>query len=398
MLLSDSMEPIIIITAILLALIIGGLAILFILRTKSRSSEQQTAYYLQKHKDYFQYLSIHIDSPEPLLPPPGTMKTKELIAIGQKLLEWIEMFEGSHRDKLSQLCTDMGLVERERKRLHSLRHWERIDAAYHLGVMRAKDCSEELLSLLERETDDSTAFVIGRAAAKCTQQPGELRKLVLRLAKHYPHSHHLILDIVASSSLNPLPLFLDMLQAQDVELNTLALIGLSGHNESGAIPFLDRLIQSEHKEVRVKAAKLQLQYTHLLQSEQLIAFMSHPDWEIRAAAAKVAGEQPTGDFILFLKAALTDPNWWVRHNSAQGLAKLGLRGFQALCEAHMAAPDTLNLNTAHEAVHEQLEIASALAAQDITQRIYFNELSHMYEKICNVSYVNQALKPLRIQS
>jgi hypothetical protein len=395
--LTDLMEPIFMITAILLALITGGLAILFILRTKSRSSEQQTAFYLHKHKDYFQYLSIHIDNPEPLLPPPGRLKLRELVAIQQKLLEWIEMFEGSHRDKLSQLCVDMGFVERERKRLHSLRHWERIDAAYHLGAMRAKNCCGELLSLLEREFDDSTAFVIGRAAAKCAQQPGELRKLVLRLAKHHPQSHHLILDIAGSSSLNPLPLYLDLLQAQDIDLNLLALIGLTGYNESDAIPFLYGFVQSEHKELRIKAAKLLMQYTHLLQPEQLIAFMVHSDWEIRAAAMKVAGEHPTGDFILVLKEALNDPDRRVRHNSTQSLAKLGLRGFEALCEAHMA-PDILNMNTVSEVVHEQLEIASALAEQDITQRIYFNELSHMYEKICNVSYVNQSLKPLRNSS
>ncbi|NHN31939.1 HEAT repeat domain-containing protein [Paenibacillus agricola] len=398
MLLPDSIKPILMITALLLALIIGGLAVLFILRAKSRSSEHHTAYYLHKHKDYFLYLSIHIDNPEPLLPPPGLIKTRELVAIQQKLLEWIEMFEGSHRDKLSQLCYDMGLVERERQRLHSLRHWERIDAAYHLGVMRAKDCFGELLRLLEHETDDSTAFVIGRAAAKCTQQPGELRKLVLRLAKHHPQSHHLILDIVGSSSLNPLPLYLDLLQVEDVDLITLALIGLSGYNEHDAIPFLDLLVQSEHKEVRIKAAKLLLEYTHLLQTEPLMVFMSHSDWEIRAAAMKVAGEQPSGDFIPILKDALTDPDWWVRHNSAQSLGKLGLPGFQALCVAHMAAPNTLDLNIASEAVHEQLEIASELASQDITQRIYFNELSHMYEKICNVSYVNQPHQLLRIRS
>jgi HEAT repeat protein len=401
--LPDVWKPTIIIAAVLCLLIVGGFAILFTLRSRSRSLEQQTAFYLQKHQDYFQYLSINIDSPAPLLPPPGKLKAKELKALQQKLLEWIEMLDGSHRDKLSELCSHMGLVELELKRLHSTRHWERIDAAYHLGVMRAKACAGELLSLLEQETDESTAFVIGRATAKCTQQPGELRKLALRLVKHHPHSHHLILDIIGSSSLDPVPLYLEMLQAPDEDLITLALLGLSGHNEPEAIPILDTLVHAEQKEVRIKACKLLLQYTHVLQPEQLIAFMHHPDWEIRAAAVKIAGEQPNGNFIDTLKDTLSDSNWWVRHHSAKSLTHLGVHGFQALCEVFLEAQDAqdqedLIHDIARDAVHEQLETAAALASQDIKQLLLFNELSHLYEKILNQSYVSHTVKQLRVPS
>jgi hypothetical protein len=396
--LTNSLQPMIVITSILGLLIMVMLVILFTLRARSLSLDQQTAACLLQHQEYFQYLSINMDSPEALLPPPGKLTINELKAIQQKLLEWIEVLEGSHRDKLSELCEQMGLVELNRNRLHSHIHWERIDAVYHLGVMRAKTCTSELLSLLERETDESTAFVIGRAAAKCAQQPGELRKLILRLVKHHPQSQHLIMDIIGSSTLDPIPVFLEMLLTQEEDLIIIALVGLSGRNVPEAIPYLNSLVQSEHKEVRVKASKLLLQYTHLLLPDQLLAFMQHSDWEIRVAAVKVAGQQPVGDFTDMLKHAMLDSEWWVRHHAIASLSNLGMNGFQAMCEAAMAADEELHRDMAIAAIHEHIESAESLAAQDIRQLLYFNECSHLYEKMFNASYVDRNVTQLRISS
>ncbi|SFL72675.1 HEAT repeat-containing protein [Paenibacillus sp. 1_12] len=395
---TDSLQPMIVIAAILGFLIMVMFVILFTLRARSLSLEQQTASCLLQHQEYFQYLSIHMDSPDRLLPPPGKLTNKELKAIQQKLLEWIEVLEGSHRDKLCELCQQMGLVDLDRDRLHSHLHWERIDAVYHLGVMRAKSCTGELLSLLERETDESTAFVIGRAAAKCAQQPGELRRLILRLVKHHPQSHHLILDIIGSSDLDPVPVFLEMLLTQEEDLITVALVGLSGRNVPEAIPFLDNLVHSENKELRVKASKLLLQYTHLLLPDKLLAFMQHSDWEIRAAAVKIAGEQPAGDFIDILKHAMLDSEWWVRHHAIASLSKLGISGFQAICDAAIAAKEEPHRDMALDAIHEMMKSAEALAVQDIKQLLYFNECSHLYEKMFNESYVDRNETQLRISS
>ncbi|UUZ83642.1 hypothetical protein LJK88_07385 [Paenibacillus sp. P26] len=141
---------------------------------------------LDKHQDYFTYLSAHIDQEGPLMPPPGKLSPAEQSAIQSKSLEWIETIGGEHRDKLTALCRDMGLVELERKRLRSPRRGTRIEAAYRLGIMRASECTEDLLKLLEQEGAESTAFVVGRAAAKCAGSLEELHRLLILLTRQAP--------------------------------------------------------------------------------------------------------------------------------------------------------------------------------------------------------------------
>jgi hypothetical protein len=396
--LTETLQPAMITAALLIAIIAGAFTFLFTMRAKSHALEQKTSFYLNKHQDYFTYISINIDGPEALLPPPGKLKEVELKAIQKKLLEWIETIKGSHREKLSDLCTDMGLVELELKRLQSFRHWDRIDAAYHLGIMRAKECETELISLLEREAEDSTAFVIARAAAKCARKPGELRKVILRLAKYHPQSHQLIADIVGSSTLDPIPLYLELLQSEDDNLRIIAMTGLSGRNEPDSIPALKQLAHSANLEVRIKSSKLLLQAGHLLLPDQISAYIHHPDWEIRAAAVKMVGEQRMYDFIDDLKENLSDDNWWVRHHSAKVLAQLGLEGFQTLCETASGTNEGLDRDMAWDAIHDEMESAAALASQDIRQILHFNELSHTYEKMFNESYASNPTKQLRIGS
>jgi hypothetical protein len=394
----NPLESALYVVIILGALITAGLSFLYVLRAKHRRLENETAACLDKHQDYFNYLSINIDGPEPLLPPPGALTDPQLKAILTKLLEWIETIEGSHRGKLTDLCREMGMVELERKKLHSNHHWERIDAAYHLGVMRAGECSGELITLLEQEAEESTAFVVGRAAAKCAAQPGDLRRLVLRLAKHHPQSRQMIADIIASSTLDTVPLYLELLQSGEDDLVCVGLVGLSGRNEPQLFPVLAELAKSEHKEIRIKASKLLLEYTHLLPRQRLEELFEHPNWEIRAAAVKTAGIQKLPVFIDALKHGLSDDNWWVRYYSSKSLAQMGLDGFQVLCETACAAQDELCRDTAWDAIHEELESAAGLASQEIRHVLHFNELSHIYETMFNESYASHPAKMLSISS
>ncbi|MDF2960548.1 MAG: hypothetical protein K0S39_2283 [Paenibacillus sp.] len=394
----EALEPALITVAVLAALIIGAFSILYVLRVRNRRLDKQTAYYLDKHQHYFTYVTINIDGPEALLPPPGPLNVTELRAIRVKLLEWIETLDGSHRTKLTDLCRDMGLVELERKRLHSVRHWERIDAAYHLGVMRAKECTGELLTLLEREAHEATAFVVGRAAAKCAGTPGELRRLILRLIKHHPQSLQLIADIMASSELDAVPIYLELLQSGEDDLVSVALTGLSGRNDAVLFPVLELLAESKHKEIRIKASKLLLEYPHLLPQERIEGLIRHPDWEIRAAAVRITGTQKLPAFMDAMKRGLADESWWVRYYSAKSLANLGLEGFQALCETACSSDDELCRDTAWDAIHQEMEHAAVLASQEIRHILHFNRLSHLYETMFNETYTSHPAKVTSISS
>jgi hypothetical protein len=289
------MEPVHQAFSVLTALgmtVAGTSAALMLKRSRQIAISEQMKQCLEKHHDYFNYLSASIDRDEPLLPPPDPLPPMELKVVQAKLLEWIESIDGEYRGKLTVLCREMGLVELELRRLRSPRRGIRMEAAYHLGVMRAAECTGELLKLLELEGSESTAFVIGRAAAKCAESSEELFKLLQLLTEYHPDAHELIADTIASASLDTTALFAELIhqrQAAPAPL-AVALISLSGRNEQEVLGQLDRLLLSESKEVRIRAAKLLLQHSHRLPLERIDELIRHPDREIRTTAVQAVGE------------------------------------------------------------------------------------------------------------
>ncbi|WP_028549919.1 HEAT repeat domain-containing protein [Paenibacillus sp. UNC451MF] len=371
------------------AVIAGGFGVLGLLRFRNQRNARQLSQSLAKHQDYFAYLSVQIDEAEALLPPPGSLSQVELRAVQSKLLEWIETIHGRHRDKLTALCRDMGLIEMERRRLDSPWHLVRVEAAYHLGVMRAGECTEALLELLERETTESTAFVIARAAAKCAQKPDELHRLMSLLMKQHPHALQLTADILSASSMDPAPLYAGILDNEtDEAMLRLALVGLSGGNRPYSLAALDRLLLSDAADVRISAAKLLLKYPQLLPPGRVGELLGHPDGEIRAAAAQAAGEHQLLFYIEPLKASLTDPYWEVRYFSAQSLSRFGLEGFEALCETARDMKAGPAQDTVWNAIHEAMDRSAAAAAQEVQQIPQNNELSRLYRTIFQQNYTS----------
>lgn len=371
------------------AAIICGFSILGLLRFRNQRNARLLSQNLAKHQDYFAYLSVQMDDTQVLLPPPGSLTQAELRAVQSKLLEWIETIHGKHRDKLTALCRDMGLVEMERQRLNSPWHLVRVEAAYHLGVMRAGECTDALLELLERETGESTSFVIGRAAAKCAQKQEELLRLVSLLMKRHPHAQALTADIVSASSLDPASLYAGILDNEtDEAMLKLALIGLSGGNRPCSKAALDRLLLSEAADVRLSAAKLLLTYPQLLPSGRVGELLGHPDEAIRAAAAQAVGEHQLLFYIEPLKTSLADPQWQVRYECAQSLIRLGVEGFEALCESARDMKSGPAQDTVWNAIHEAMDQAAAAASQEVRQIPLYNELSRLYRTMFQQNYTS----------
>ncbi|WP_079914058.1 HEAT repeat domain-containing protein [Paenibacillus sp. 32352] len=371
------------------AAIAGGFGILGLLRFRHQSNARQLNEGLAKHQDYFAYLSVQMDEAQALLPPPGSLTRMELRAVQSKLLEWIETIRGPHRDKLTALCRDMGLIDMELRRLNSPWHAVRVEAAYHLGVMRAGECAEALLKLLEREIAESTAFVVGRAAAKCAQRPEELRRLISLLMERHPHAQQLTADILSASSLDPSPLYAEILDTEtNPALLKLALTGLSGGSRPCSLASLERLLRSEDADVRLQAARLLLRYPQVLPPGRVGELLAHPDGEIRAAAAQAVGEHQLLFYTEPLKASLADPDWRVRYGSAQSLIRLGLDGFEVLCEAARDMQAGPAKDTVWNAIHEAMDLSAAAAEREMRQIPLHSEMSRLYRTKFQQNYTS----------
>lgn len=364
----------------LCALTMLALLVLFGLKLRHIQADKMTKRCLEKYRDYFLYLQAHGEEEERFQLPPGNVTVKEKQIIQKQLFELMERFTGFYRQKLNWLCEDMGLIKLDMERLNSFWKWTKIDAAYNLGMMRAEQAVPGLLQLLEQSKYESSMFIVARSLAKCARDLNDLRQMVVLLVRHRKHFHQLIVDMISDSPLDPEELFISFLTDEDPDLVKVGLIGLSVHAQLDEVPGLYELVRSADKDVRIKAVKLMCQDVRYLTPERVDHFLTHRDWEIRAAMAKAIGELGLADFIPRLKQAVGDENWWVRHYSAHSLAQLQVEGFAALCEILRDERSGTKTELAHQVVQQELE-RSKQQRSDVATQLEYNEKLYLYQQL-----------------
>ncbi|MGG1660089.1 HEAT repeat domain-containing protein [Brevibacillus sp. NRS-1366] len=366
----------------LCALMVIGLLVLFGLKLRNLTADKNARLCQEKYRDYFVYLQAHGEEEERLKVPYGEVTQSEKQIIQKKLFELMELFTGVHRQKLIWLCEDLGLVELDRKRLNGWWKWTKVDAAYNLGMMRSKQALPDLLRLLAKSKYDPSIFIIARSIARCADDIGDLRELVLLLVKYKKNFHELLVDILSDSQVDTAPLFASCLREKDTDLVKIGLIGFLANANPSIEPALYKLSESEDKDIRIKAVKLLCLDVRYLTDQKVKEFMNHKDWEIRAMMAKAVGTLKLVDFIPMLKNAVGDSSWWVRYYSAYSLTALEVEGFAALCEILREERTGNKIQMAHQVIQEELEKGKLQLTdtQDVEKQLQYNQKLHLYQK------------------
>ncbi|RKL67910.1 hypothetical protein CR203_05230 [Salipaludibacillus neizhouensis] len=103
----------------------------------------------------------------------------------------------------------------------------------------------------------------------------------------------------------------------------LAFIVLCGEMKLNQhLPFVERCLFDEQKEIRLKAMKSICSYQYFSKTEQLKEFFESEHWEERMYAAKIAGVMELTKYRDHLVDTLADPVWWVRFSSGEAISKL----------------------------------------------------------------------------
>ncbi|MEF3302701.1 HEAT repeat domain-containing protein [Paenibacillus sp. GYB003] len=329
---TESASHIIVLAYLLILLIVLVFVGLFGLRAWSIWFDRQTKRYTLKHQDYFEYVKSHLHEEAPLGKPSGALTKTELKVIQNKLFEWMEKIVGGERDKLTQLCRDLGLVELNIRRLRSEIHWTRLDAAYNLGVMQAHEAIPELLQLLGEERYGSPAFVIARAISKSAQTEDELDRMVRTIAKHRKRSHRLVAEVLALSRVDSTPMLIGYLRENDDELAKIALTALQNRELPGALGLLSPFVRADDPELRLLAVQALVGQAAQLTEGHMAELLRHEDADVRLAVVDALGRLDRPYALGLLKTGMTDSDRRVRSQSARSLAGLEDEGFRALCE------------------------------------------------------------------
>lgn len=376
---SESSSELIVLAYILIVFIALIFLGLFGLRARSIWLERQTAAYLTKHQDYFDYVKTYLYEDAPLQKPIGTLSRSELKVIQTKLFQWMDTIVGAERDKLALLCRELGLVKLNVRRLRSEIHWIRLDAAYNLGVLQAGTAVPLLQQLLDEERYDSPAFVIARAISRSAERPEQLDAMVRSLAKHRKQSHRLVAEVLALSRLNYTVLLLGYLKEHDEELQRIALTCLHNRPVPGGLQLLSPFLASEDPELRLLAVQSLVRQGEAQTPERLGVWLRHEDSSVRAEAAEALGRIEAEPAIELLKEGLSDSDWRVRTTSARSLVRQQDSGFRALCEIAVSTERPESAKVACEVIQEEL-MHGSLYMDDFEQALQHNRRLRIYRQ------------------
>jgi hypothetical protein len=225
---TGNLSAIAFLTEIVTILILTGAVGLVLLKLRNLRIERLSTQYAQKHQEYFDYIAANLEDDLPFNVPYGTIQPLEMKIIQQKLFAWMRQIRGEPRLKIVELCRQLGFVDRENARLHSMFRWIQIDAAYNLGVMRYQDSCPKMLELLAEEKFGSPLFILTRAIARCARDQSDIRSMMQLIAGHQKSCSELMADILLDVNIDCSSLLQEWLQSDEQEYVQIALHCLHG--------------------------------------------------------------------------------------------------------------------------------------------------------------------------
>lgn len=332
-----------------------------------------------KFKDYLTYVQANLEGEGRLRVPPAAMTAVEAEALQDWLYDRIECFTGEQRQKLKDLCEDLGFVQCYLHRLKGRSYRTKLDAAYHLGCMRVKEAVPVLLEFLHRHKLDSSLFVVARAIAKCARDEQDVNEMVRMLLKHEKKFYDLIVDIIEDSDLDQAALFTGFVNQEEPAYKQIGLTGLKRHTNPGAAAAVYRLTEAAEEDIQRKAVEVYLQSSPLLPKHLVNKLLSHASADIRYLTIQALADMKHTAYAALMKNSLSDEDPRVAFSCAKGLMQMGQEGTAVLCEAAWEARGKGHGEALRGMIEEEIQLLSS-QLHDLEKLTRYNWLLYSYEK------------------
>jgi len=241
-------------------------------------------------------------------------------------------------------------VADERRMLRDDSPWRRQLAARRLGLISLQAARRALRRALVRGPEAVTHEAA--LALAHHRDGGALRWLILHpqaLAHRTPRARF---ELLRAFGRRAHPLLLEELRRGIVdparERAVIDVLGAGRHRE--AAPAIAARLSHPEVELRVAAARALGRLGERTTAAVLIAALGDPEWAVRAQVARALGACGGAESITPLGARLEDPAWWVRRHAAYALAGLGSAGRAELARIAAQSRDRYAREMADEAL------------------------------------------------
>lgn len=307
--------------------------------------------YLEKkyEEQILSYISNH-DKSIIIIP-----RTKlEIRVFRNLLLNYSSLLTGETKELLNDFAAKDSLIADIRKKLLSNNPWKKRIGAYQAGEFGFDEFSEILLKQL-KTSDKELFYITSRALIKLG---GKLyiKQVLYQAVNEAKMEKNNILTLVelVEEDINDI---LDQAMTQDnAFLNAIALEIYGQRQYMEAVFWIDKMISSPYKEVRIASLKAAEALGDIGDNEYINKILSlefDQEWEVRAFLAKFLKKVKTDNSVEGLKRLMKDMNWFVRYNAANSLAEQGEKGIKALIDL-LNSEDKFARDKAKEMIQKEI--------------------------------------------
>ncbi|MGC5326116.1 HEAT repeat domain-containing protein [Brevibacillus sp. SYSU BS000544] len=229
----------------------------------------------------------------------------------------------------NQLFGDIAFQQRVRKialqkltelfsqSLRSYRFSVRLNTLYAIEEFRMENLLPELKVKLDAgKLDQAERFQIYRILA-VLDDPDLFHYLTEQLTDFFPD--YLYRELLIKLGDERFSEYVDRLSSlhKNLRYAVIDIIGIKA--DLFYLPILESIVQSEEKELRIRAMKAIARIGYMEDKQTIAAKAGSESWEERMMAAKVMGIVRWSGFLPCLQNLMSDSSWWVRTASAQSI-------------------------------------------------------------------------------
>ncbi|WP_298831423.1 hypothetical protein [uncultured Planococcus sp.] len=228
-----------------------------------------------------------------------------------------EGFQGEQKARIHRLA-EKHLTEYYRHMLKKGQWAERINALYFIEDFRLFSLKEDIYQHFKKISKRDEEF------RQCIRACATLQEVRLMDAaiESKDLSFGMIKELLYRLDKDLLEMTLERMQLkEDISENMLyAFISFSGEHQIDMLfPFVEKKLQDERKEVRLKAMSSLCHYKKMVNPAILSDFFDSAHWQERMYAAKLTGACHFDQYKPNLVYLLADNIWWVRFAGAENL-------------------------------------------------------------------------------
>ncbi|MFC4403416.1 HEAT repeat domain-containing protein [Gracilibacillus xinjiangensis] len=270
--------------------------------------------YITKHADdWFDYL-INEKENQAIIKPTNK---QDFAAVEEILIKYIKNVSSEELTSRITMFANLYLVDYYQKKLRHLRSSVRLNTLYRIIDFRMDRLYEYVAQMIDSKKKYTNQEYIYMYKIAIMHQPERIHRLLLHSTMNIgEYEYRQLLLLLSKKDREPLFASFDRLP---VALRYALINAIGEESDRDQITFLERLIDSDDSEMRIRSLKAISTMGTVSDLERYMPIMDSNFWEERLMLAKIFNYFPVEQVSGPLQKLLTDKEWWVRYQAAKSL-------------------------------------------------------------------------------